>query len=250
MKNPAHWLLLKDTRRMILRWWNPLMAIIVLLWLLQLLFGRYSEAEGVAISWIAVVILPGTILLLLGSWLNKYPEKIIPPGAYHSLKALIILYLSMALLTLLLIGLALRWTDLGHKEYLSTSLFWLAPVNVLVIIGIVVLFYRKETGFRPNTKIIQEVVQHEVQAAKNQEKIARSQCLELIANNNLEPLFSKMNALFENKADLNDHLVLLQNRLNSLQREINLNTIEPAKAQISMNQIIISLINLTKEINF
>jgi len=244
------WLLVKDARRKVIRWWNPIAAFALIIGLLQVVFGRWSETEGWALFWLGVNILPGTILLHLNAWLNKYPEKIVPYGAYRSLLSLCVVFLLIALLTLLSVGLVIQMRDdWGHRDYLLQSFKWTIPLNLLLVAGIALIFYRRENVVRPNARIILDVVQRESQIARKEGCVQRMKCLQLLINNQMPAAFILLREFFPANSGSFDHTILLQGRFNNLQKMIDFQTIESDKAQMEINKIMVALLDLIKEIN-
>lgn len=248
MNKTAQWKLVADVRTNLMRRWLPLSATLLLILVAQTAGGRYEDKAItlLAWAWLGAGILPGTLLLYLSSWLNRYPAKLIAPGASRSLTGIVTIHLCLMLLTLLALPLAI--SSMALQEYLSLSFLWVATGSMLVTAGFFLLFFKKETKLHPNAQIILAVAETEAGKARQAGQLARLQCLELIAGNKLEQAFEYLKSSFHGNLESTDHAVLLQARFNNVTEKQRMGLLDNSEAQLEINKITEALLNLSKMI--
>ncbi len=154
----------------------------------------------------------------------------------------------LALLTLLSEPFATRG-ELSMVQYLTQSYWWLLPMEAILLAGYGLVFFRKDSIFKPNEQIILDFAVQKAADWKGQGNSLRQQCFELIAANKLSSVFSIMKKQFE-KTDRNDlnAVVLLENQFTEISRQRDLNLVEREEAQISLNRIVMGLMNLVEHL--
>ena len=248
MNENAQWKLVADVRASMMRRWMPLAAVLLFMLIAQTTGGRYEDRSitFLAWAWLGTGILPGTLLLCLSSWLNRYPAKLIAPGASRSLASIAMIHLCLMLLTLLALPMAIRSMTL--QEYLSFSFLWVATGSMLVTAGFFLLFFKKENKLHPNAQIILGVAKTEADKARQAGQLTRLQCLELIAGNELEQALSHLKIGFHDNPQSTDHVVLLQSRLKNVTEKQRMGLLDNGEAQLEINKITEALLNLSKMI--
>ena len=246
MNEQNTWHLVADVRTGLLRRWIPLAAAILIMVLLQTVGGRYEEHSTtlLAWSWLALGVLPGTLMLYFSSWMNKYPAKLVAPSAYRSLRGIAIAHLVLMLITLLLLPIALQ--NMNTQDFLNLSLLWVVLGSAIVSAGFYLLFFRKESRLRPNALILKEVAQQEAEKARKAGSIERLQCLELVAANELGEALQLLRTSLAHSPDDTDQVVMLQARYKEVTERLNKGLLDESVAQLEINKITESLLNLTK----
>lgn len=242
------WLLVRTVRQRLMKWWNPLVLLTLIVFTAQTVFGRFLGIEGHSWMWLMVNLSPASLLLFSGVWFEKHTEKLVSPNTNRLLSGLTIFFPLLILLTLFMIRAALDSGDLSVKDYFLRSYFWLMPINLLLCCGLSILMFRKKGILQPNASIIQEVAYNESSLAKNKGYILSQQCLDLIARNELIAAFGLLESAFSDDTEIFNQVILLRSRYNRLQEEKNLNVIEQSVAQIAYNQIVVATLNLAKDL--
>lgn len=238
------WKLLAETRRACLRMVLVGTALILLLVFAQTVGGVLAGIEALGWGWTLGIVLPVMLTLWASAMLNKYPAKIVHPNAHQSLVWGSLGYLLFVLLTLLAEPFALRG-ELSLRDYLFQSLAWLLPMELTLLLGYWLVFYKKDLFFKPSEQILLEFAAQKAAGIKGKGFLAREQCYELVAANDLAGLFANMKAHFEkgNKEDFNA-VLLFENQFNQVSRERAMNTVDPKEAQITLNRIVMGALNL------
>ena len=192
--------------------------------------------------------LSSKLLLFSGVWFEKQTEKLLSPNANRLLSGFTSSFPLLTLLPLFMIRAALDSGDLSLKDYFVRSYFWLVPINLLLCCGLIILLFRKKGMIQPKSSIIQDLAHDESTIAKNKGYVLGQQCLDLIARNELIAAFDLLECAFSDDAEISNQVILLRSRYNRLQEEKNLNVIEQSDAQNSYNQIVVAVINLTKDL--
>lgn len=238
-----------SARRRLFRRWAPLAAAVLALGLLQILLGRFADAEPLALLWLALHLLPASALLYASIWLNRYPEKMISGTALRALMQLCAAYLAALLLTLLLIPIALRLNAWGHIRYLAYSYGWLALLHLPVLAGIYMLFVRKQNKLLPNRDLILQFAENEQTKALSRQQPRRARCLETISNGDLFLAFSETRAAFQGRTEDIGHIAVLENRYRDVTEKLRLQVLDEREGQIALNQITLALINLSENLD-
>lgn len=240
------WKLLSETRRACLRIVLAGTAAVLLLVFAQTVGGILSGMVVQGWAWVFAVIMPVLLLLWASTMLNRYPAKIVHPAAHQSLVWGSLTYEAFALFTLLAEPFATR-ESLSIVDYLAESLWWLLPLECLLLVGYWLVFYRKDLFFKPNEKIILDFAGQKAAEWKGKGHLLREQCFEMMAANDLQGVFAKMKETFEKTSaeDLKE-TILLQGQYNSLAKEREMNLVDPEKAQIGLNRIGMSMLNLVE----
>ena len=242
------WLLIGEFRRRLLLRWNILGSIILLLLLLQSVFGQYTGMIADIWLWIGFVLLPGWVLLFLSAWLNKFPARLVPKSTARSMSWLHLAYLLLILLTILLSQAAIDISGGSLRTFFRQSIWWLGPLNGLLIAGVALVFYRKEMRKRPNAKIIQETALEQAKKAAGKGRVLQQQCLELVADGRLDEALQLLEAQVESEADIRNQVVLLRSQLAELQRERDLGLIQDDAAQLRLNRLAMATLNMSDSV--
>lgn len=242
------WKLLSETRRACLRAMLIGAALVLLMVFAQTVGGILADIVAQGWTWALLVLLPALLCLWASAMLNRYPAKIIHPNAHQSLVLGTWAYLLFILLTLLAEPFATRET-LSIVDYLAQSLWWLLPMQALLVLGYWIVFYRKDLIFKPNEQIILDFAAKKAAEWKDKGHLLREQCFELMAANDLAGVFAKMKETFEKTGgDDFKTALLLQGQFSSLSKEREMNMVDPAKAQIELNRIGMAVLNLVEKL--
>ncbi len=243
-----NWLLIGEFRRRLLLRWNILASLILLFLLLQSIFGQYDGIIADIWLWTAIVLLPAWILLQLSAWLNKFPAKLVPKGTARGTTWLHVAYLILVLLTIFLSQAAINASGGSLRGFFWQSLWWLGPLNGVVIASVVVLFYRKEMRQRPDAKMIENTAREHAEQAAGKGHVLQQQCLELVAEGQLEQALQLLAEHFSSEKDLRNQAVLLQSQHADLERERDMNLIDSEAAQLRLNRLAMAILNMIDRI--
>ncbi len=240
------WKLLSETRRGCLRASLLGTAVLMLLVIAQTVGGKLAGVIPQAWGWALLAALPTLLMLWFSAMLNRYPAKIVHPTAHQGLIWGSWAYQVLILFTLLAEPFATR-EALSMQGYLAQSLWWLLPMQVLLLLGYWLVFYRKDLIFKPNEQIILDFAAKKAADSRTNGNLLQEQCFELLAVNDLPGVFAKMKEKFEKtgKSDFQES-ILLQGQFTALSREKQMNMVDPGKAQIELNRIAMAVMNLVE----
>jgi len=242
------WKLLSETRKHSL--WAALLgaAAAILLVFIQSVSGLLEGIMAQGWLWVMAAVLPALLVLWASILLNRYPAKIVHPAAHQALVWGSWTYYLLALATLLAEPFATQG-ERSLQQYLSQSLWWILPLEIILIAGYWLVFYRKDLIFKPNEKIILDLAAQKAATWESKGHLLRQQCFELLAANDMAGVFETMKKSFEKSgsADLNA-TVMLEGQYHALNRDRDLNIVERDKAQRELNRIAMGVINLVEKL--
>ena len=242
------WLLMGEFRGRLLKQWSILGAVLVLLLLLQSIFGQYNGMISFIWLWAALALLPAGGLLYGSCWLRKRPSRLFGRSLARNFIRLNTAYLVLLLLTVLLSQAAVGMNGWSTRKFFLESAWWVVPCNVFVILGMILVLYREHSRRQPSAAIIEEVARQKAHAAAEQGHPVQQQCLELVAEGQLLESLGLLQEYFaEQKTDLKE-VVLLRGQYTELQRQQDLGLIEHNEAQRSLNRMAMAILNLTETI--
>lgn len=239
------WKLLSETRSRCLYASMIGASVVTLFVLIQSITGKLAPEDlPFAWTWVAVNLLPGLALLWVNVLRQRTPAKLVHPAMHRALVWGTWGYTGMLLLTFLALGGALQQGN-SVVGYFRSSWFWLLPAQLVLVGSYVLAFYRKESVFRPGEQVITAFSQQKAAEWQQKGNTARQQCFELVAANDMPAAFDALKAAFDGKNTPNHHATItLESQYTELQRQINMNAIEPAQAQIHLNRIAMGVLNL------
>lgn len=234
------WKSLSRTMHFSLLPWAVCTALVLLMVFVQTITGKLGDAAPVVWCWAGVLLLPGLAMLLGGALLSRYAGQHTPPAAHYLLLALLWLYLVLVLLTLL----NMLQNDHGLIAYFQGSYWWLAPLNVLLLAGFGLFFWRKVPIFQPDQKVILEMAGKQLKKAVQQGDAFRQSLLEAVSAGELPRAFSTLQQSKAPDDKIQADIAVLQGEYTQLIRNRELNLIAPADAQRQLNRITVALIHL------
>jgi Effector-associated domain 11 len=244
------WRLLAESKNTLLKWWYILSFFLILFVLIQQVFGKIEGIESDVWLWVFTNILPCAVLLNAYVIVNRYSDKALHPTLHALILGGSIGFLGLVLLTFFLSKAAIDSSDYGLDVYFKHSFMYLLPINVLLAVGIVLVFYTKKNFLKPANEAIIEMAKEKEQQALQKAKPNRRACLTQLISNNFDKTFDLMNTLITHEdAPTREYLILVKSQYSRLLEEKELNTIEPDKAQVTLNRITIGLIDLADKIN-
>ena len=240
---------LKNIRRKLLLLWVVFSVPILLLVFLQTLTGKFQGILGAAWGWVGINLLPVLILLLMGAMQNKHGDKVIQRFVFRIILVFSIIYLLLLLITQL--ALSAGTGDQSILAYFMQSYKWLVPFQFILLLIFASLFYRKQSIFQPNEKIIKSHFKEKAKTALEQNDPFKEQAFNQLIAGDFEELFEHLKQqIKEVKKDddkLND-FVLLQSQYNEWKKNTDMNLIDTKEAQITLNRISMALVNLIDEL--
>lgn len=236
---------ISDTRSKCWRAWRSLPPLLLVLFFIQTVSGRLSPEAPRAWMWLFVCLLPGLSVLWGSMLLNRHPAKLIVQPVHSALVWSTWLYLALVLLT----PLAEPFAQLNGQStvaFLQQSYLWLLPLQALLLAAYALAFVRKEALFRPDARLIAAYAEEKAsRAASNIQK----QLLGLVAAGDPGAALLLASEHLEKTGSADAQaVVLLRGELASLQRNRDLNLIDPDTAQRQLNRIAMSLLNLTENL--
>jgi Effector-associated domain 11 len=247
MKN--NWVLLSEARTALLWRWDIATGVLLFFLLIQQTTGVIEGANAVVWGWFFICLLPGLLSLHLSAWLRRHTDKVLSHTAYRALSWLTIGYVMLVLVVFFFSRAAIDNNEYGLITYYVQSLWVIMPFNLLLLVGFWVLFFTKEMPFKPSPAIIQQIAGEKAISAAQKNLQVQLICYESLREGQLEKAFNQTNQWLEgHNADNYTLGILLQGRYHQVKREIELNTLSQSEAQIEINRISISLIDLISDI--
>ena len=245
----SNWILLSEVRGKLLNVWLLVFALMTIFLLIQTSTGMIQGIKRIVWGWHFLCLLPGLVLLIGSTWLTKHLDKALPLNVYRSLFGLGILYLLLVLLVFIFSRKAISMNDYGLDVYYPKSLWILVPINLMVISGLGIVLFLKDSTKKPNSEGVLQLIQEKIEVATANQYSFQASCFKSIRNGEIKEAFENTSSWFEQKdAKTYSHLILLQGQYNLLQKDLNLNTISRNESQIQLNKIMVSLIDVINDI--
>jgi glucan phosphoethanolaminetransferase (alkaline phosphatase superfamily) len=236
-------ILLADFRKKLLWLWLSFTAIIMVFCLIQTLTDKLENIVGTTWLWAFINLLPALVLLLVAVLLNKNPSKVVLKTAFQ--------LVFVATCAYLLFVLGTQWTipfatmNRSIEEYLQQSYIWLVPFQLVLMAAFGILYFRKIPLFKPNEKILLEMVDIKMAYAKANNLTQRSHAFNMLVDDKMNELFTFLRSHLT--SDAND-VVVLQGQYNEWIRQRDLNLSTPQELQIALNKLTLASINYVEKL--
>ncbi|MBV6442836.1 MAG: hypothetical protein DYG98_07220 [Haliscomenobacteraceae bacterium CHB4] len=236
-------ILLADTRKKLLWLWLGFTAVLVLLVFVQTLAGKYEGIEAQAWGWAFVQLLPALLLLFLAVLLNKNPSKVLMRATFLLVYFGALTYLLLVAVTLFALPVATgNWSI---EEYLAKSYLWLVPFQIILLAAFSLLYFRKESLFRPNPAIMQQYVAKKAEFAQRTGHVAQVQAFQLLVGDN--GLGATLEHLRGHLQSEGNAIVVLQNQHNEWIKQRDLNLLPPDALQRELNRLTMATIGFVEK---
>ena len=237
-------ILLADTRKKLLWLWLSFTTIIIIFVLIQTLTGKLEDIVGTTWLWAFINLLPALVLLLVAVLLNTHPSKVVLKTAFQFVFIATLAYLLFVLGTQLAIPMATL--NRSIEEYLQQSYIWLLPFQATLIVAFSLIYFRKMPLFRPNEKILLELVNKKAEYAKRTNNTLQQQAFDmLLADGKMNDFFAFLRTHL--KEDAND-VVVVQGQYNEWTRQRDLNLSTPEELQIALNKLTLAGVNYVEKL--
>lgn len=244
----ADWITLTKTRRQAWAAWLAGMLPALLLLVGQTVGGAWEGAVERAWVWLLSGLLPSFGLLLSSLLLNRKPRSMTPPGAHTALVGGTAVYGMLTLFSLVSASM-FGAGELSAVERLEQAYWWLLPLQVVLLGGYYLVFFRGEAVFQPNEQLLRNAALKSASEAAQKGNPVQQACRNHLAAGEYEVTFALMNQHFQQgRSDDFNALLLLQNQHTLLLREREEGLVEPVQAQVRLNRITAALLNLTDQL--
>ena len=241
-------ILLADTRKKLLWLWIIFTAGIIGLFLIMTFNNTFEGVEKRAWTWAFVSLLPMLAMLFVGVALNPQPSKVIKRSGFQLIFYGALAYLLLTLATLL--G-SQAWLDAhtegGIGDYFGQSYIWILPFQILLLVGAGIFYFRKTPLFKISEKHLMELIEKKTEYAKRIGKIQQVKAFDALFESDFDKLFDVLKNDLKGTSEAND-VIAQQGRYTHLKEAMDLNTIEPAEAQLNLNQISVAMIDLIERV--
>jgi hypothetical protein len=237
-------ILLADTRKKLLWLWLIFSIITILLVLVQTIAGKFEEMLGTTWLWVFVNLLPSLLLLFVAVLLNKNPSKVLLINTFRAVYGSAWAYLLLLLLTLL--ALPFATANYSIEAYLKDAYLWLLPFQIILLIVFCLLYFRKETLFRPNAAIMQEYVSKKAEFAQRTGNDNQINAFNALIND--DDLSDVLTILRTHLTDDKNSIILLQGQYAHWQEQRDLNLTPPDDLQRELNRLTMAIINYIEEL--
>ena len=237
-------ILLADTRKKLLWLWLVFTAIIVLLIFIQTITGKFEDIENKAWLWAFTHLLPALLLLITAVLMNKNPSKVLLSSTFRLIFMATLTYLLLVLMTLLAMPFATIKQSI--QEYFNQSYMWLVPFQVVLLITFGILYFKKETYFRPNAAIMKEFVSKKAEFAQRKGNTIQSEAFELlIADDKMPEVLDLLKARL--KSSTND-IVLLESQYTEWQQQRDMNLLSADELQRTLNRLMLAVVSYIEKL--
>jgi hypothetical protein len=233
-------ILLTDTRKKLLGLWMTGTGVVILFVLLQTLTGKLEEIEGTAWTWVFVNLLPTLLLLFVAAIRNKNPSKVLYLATFRALVGCLAGYLLLMLVTLLVIPVAVRQWSI--EQYFQYSWYWLLPLQIVLLVVLGMLYFRRENQVRPNGTMMVEYLSKKLEFATRTGNLLQAKALKMLTEDN--GLEKTLVFLQESVKLISNDLLLLSARFFQWKEGRDLNTVDQETLQREFNRMTLALIDL------
>lgn len=236
--------LLIDTRKKLLWLWLIFTAIIVVLMFIQTINGKFEDIETNAWTWAFTNLLSPLLLLIVAILMNKNPSKVLLSATFRIIYMATLTYLLLVSLSLLALPIATR--NQSIEVYFNQSYLWLLPFQGIILIIFGILYFKKETYFRPNAAIMQEFMVKKAEFAQRNGRGLQTLAFNLlIAEQKMAEVLDFLKAHL--KGNMND-IILLQSQYMEWQHQRDLNLVSTEELQRTMNRLTLAVINYIEKL--
>ena len=238
------WELLSNTKKLCWRVWLAFTSIITGLTLLQTISGRLGDITLFVWLWAGITLLPGFMMVFVSVLRDRQTSKAVPREAHYVLWLGSLAYLLIVLGTILLEGIATS-RALSIYEYRLQSFAWTVPVEVLLMVGYALVFYKKQPLFRSDEQSIRGLASTQAQKwGKKQQKLKET-CFELVAEGKLEKAFSTARKYMEENGSGNlNKALLLENQLSETRQRAEQQLISREESEKVTRRITLAFMNM------
>jgi effector-associated domain 11 (EAD11)-containing protein len=240
---------LKNIRRNLLFLWTGFSVPILFLIFIQTINGKFDGIVGSAWAWVAINLLPILTLLFIGAIQNKHGDKVIQRFIFWIIFGFSFFYLAALLITQF--GLSAGTGGKSIYEYFMQSYKWLVPFQVILLLLFSLLFFKKQSIFQPNEKIIKNHFKEKAKTARDKKNTLQQTAFDKLIEGDFEGLFEQLKIQTKeviNDSDKYNETVLLQSQYNEWKKNTEMNLIDTKDAQITLNRISMALVNLIDEL--
>jgi hypothetical protein len=237
-------ILLADTRKKLLWLWLIFSIITILLVLVQTIAGKYEDMLGTTWLWVFVNLLPSLLLLFVAVLLNKNPSKVLLINTFRAVYGSAWAYLLLLLLTLL--ALPFATANYSIEAYLKDAYLWLLPFQIILLVVFCLLYFRKETLFRPNAAIMEEYVSKKAEFAQRTGNDNQINAFNALIND--DDLSDVLTVLRTHLTDSKNDIIVLQSQYVNWQKQRDLNLTPPDALQRDLNRLTMAIINYIEEL--
>jgi hypothetical protein len=236
--------LLADTRKKLLWLWLIFTIIVMLLFVIQTITGKFEDILSTAWLWVFINLLPSLALLFVAVLLNKNASKVLLTNTFRAVYASAWAYLLLLLLTLL--ALPFATANYSIEAYLKDAYLWLLPFQIILLVVFCLLYFRKETLFRPNPAIMDAYVNKKAEFSQRTGNDNQKRAFAALINK--DDLTDVLTILRDNLSGSKNDIILLQSQCANWQRATDLNLTPPDELQRELNRLTIAIINYIEEL--
>ena len=241
--------ILSDVRKKLLALWLTFSAMLLLFFLLQVLNGKYAGMESAAWVWIFAQLFPGMALILAATLLQLNRGKPILRWVFWGVAGLSTLFLFFVLISL--IGISGGSAGQSLREGFAGSYRYLLPMQGLLLAVFGVLFFKKESLFLPDERLLQGHAQLLLAKAADDGALDRQRALELFIAADMPAMLDFLDEKFREKNPdhrcLND-VVVLKSRIANLRRHSKIDKLSTEEIQKENNRIRATALRLAEDV--
>lgn len=239
------WVLLSATKKKCWRTWLLFVGLILALSLVQTISGKLDGIMLFAWTLIGAMILPGFISVYISILLDRQSARIIPKEVSLILQWGTRFYLLILLITLMAEGSVVSFSSLSMYEYRMKSLIWIIPIELILVIGYFLIFFKREALFQPNVEAIKKIAAQHAEKWGEKHIALKEECLELISKAEVEEALAlyKKEIKETGVGDLNK-VILLESQFNENKQKVTLGINSPEESQRTQNRIMMAFIQL------
>jgi len=238
-------LLLSDIRKKLMGLWFALLLPSFFFFLLQILAGKYSGMEGLALVWIFAQWLPGTILLFVSALAIPNRGKMVIQSVFRGVAGLTFVFGLAVWLTQ-----ALRAAGMGGyslSEGMARSYAYLLLLQALLLSVWGLLFFKKESLLLPSAENLRKHAQNRLETFKKDGAPIQQRALDLFVAGDLPAMLELLVEALQDSKD-SDTILMLKSRLIRLQKKTGMGVVSDEDAGIEYNKISLAALELVEAI--
>lgn len=249
-KKNINWTFLSLTRRVCL----SITFFITFILTLQTIFGRFDGIEVFAWIHLIILTLPIAFLFWADSIKNKFSGKIVSNKIHRLTIAITVTYFLLILISILIEP----FFSISIITYKLISFLFIFPFEITLLIFFHNLFFKNKYNVTPSKELIEEYVHVKQECYQTNQKtlineseqksIFKSNCFDLVAQNELDKALSLIRTEFgiiDNSK--NKGAILLQRQLNEVSKNVLVGVLDIKDAHFFYNRIAFAILEIIDE---
>ncbi len=241
----TEWITMGKLRRQLSQRWVVLGFLILILLIIQAVFGQYTGMLLLVSGWFVFLFFPFYGILLASYRKFRYPDQAVRRGPGQNLRMLEWGYLILVLVTILLSQAAVSTNGWSTQQYFLYSLIWLLPINVLLCGSTYMVLVSTVRNRLPNSQGIRQLAEKMLAQAQSVNATAKSGIIKMVTVGKLAEAINALIKYYQGRdTTTRDHLTMLHGQLTKLTEDSALGLLETEKLNVRRNRLALALLNI------